>query len=152
MENRRNLPMSRDRENSLAKMRQCFLRCPQFAELMRCPTENLNEFKPLSSCWEWFLCGSQVERWDQGDVPPILAAQIFPSPGQQQGGFPIRFKFFHTFPHQEGGNFFFILVRARHAVPLPSPPCLCVAARRQLAGEGRVRGAYSIFFTPSPKY
>ena len=96
--------MSRDRENSLAKMRPCFLRCPQSTELMPCLKENPIELTSVSSCGSGFLGGSQVKLSDQGDVPPILAAQIFPAPGQQQGGYPVRFKFFHTFPPARGGD------------------------------------------------
>ncbi|OGQ00523.1 MAG: hypothetical protein A2Z51_00590 [Deltaproteobacteria bacterium RBG_19FT_COMBO_52_11] len=35
-------------------------------------------------------------------IPPILAAQIFLTPGQQEGFFPSRFEFSHTFG-REGG-------------------------------------------------
>jgi hypothetical protein len=37
-------------------------------------------------------------------VPPILAARIFPTPGQQEGFSPSRFEFFHSFPHQGRGE------------------------------------------------
>ena len=52
-------------------------------------------------------------------------------------GVTTKRKFFHTFPPQGGGNFLII------SICIPS-------SRLGVMGEGRVRGTYFNFFTPSP--
>ena len=48
------------------------------------------------------LCGSLGGPLEGANVPPILAARIFPPPGQQKGPSPSRFDFFHIFVSRTG--------------------------------------------------
>jgi hypothetical protein len=74
---------------------------------MLSPDENRIVFIRVTSSLPAFLCGSQVDTLDKTYIPPIWAAQIFPSPGQQERLFSSRFEFFHSFSLEKGGIWIF---------------------------------------------
>jgi len=58
---------------------------------MQCPNEILLYLPDFAPVRLRFSAGSKVNLLDKTNIPPILAARIFPSPGQQERLFPLRF-------------------------------------------------------------
>ena len=99
--------MSRGQKNSLAKMMQCSPCCRKWNQLWLGPKANPYVSTWLCSKLPASLRGRQGIRWGLFLSPRFWSAsggRIFPTPGQQEGFSPSRFYFFHSFPHQGGGE------------------------------------------------